>query len=235
MKITRRQLRKLIINEIRIKPGGELDPEYSEKLTSMVDTEDEAFITQADELAPMLGYEGDSFAQDFKKYNQVSIMGAVGEFSAYLTDEHMKMLMNIKDKELFYAIYGWSGFGFKFKGPGRPPVIPRNDKSGAIAIPSDDFYEMQYRIAAKKRDIDDDDIAEHEGMDTGVEAAHDLAQAIMSLSKQTFVSMYTIEDAGIGELLETTGSDIIGSGAIKFYDPEYEALHKAGKLVIKRN
>ena len=52
MKITRRQLRKLI-NEIRVKPGGDMDPEYSEKLTSMVDTDDEAFITQADELAPM--------------------------------------------------------------------------------------------------------------------------------------------------------------------------------------
>ena len=71
------------INEIRIKPGGELDPEYSEKLTSMVDTGDEAFITQADELAPMLGYEGDSFSQDMQTYKYISIMGAVGEFSSF--------------------------------------------------------------------------------------------------------------------------------------------------------
>ena len=219
MKITRRQLRKLIINEVRIKPGGDMNPEYSEKLTGMVDTEDEVFITQADELAPMIGYEGDSFSQDFKKYVQVSILGAVGEFLHYLTGDLVKMLMNIKGKELHYGIYSWAGFGFGVTG-------------GGMAIHPDDFYEMQYRIAAKKKDIDDDDIAEHEGMDTGVEAAHDLAQAVMSLSKQTLVSMYTIEDAGIGELLAITGSDTIGSRAINFYDPEYEALHKAGKLVI---
>ena len=54
MKITRRQLRKLI-SEIRIKPGGDMDPEYLEKITSMIDSGDEDFITQADELAPMLG------------------------------------------------------------------------------------------------------------------------------------------------------------------------------------
>ena len=104
MKITRRQLRQLIINEVRIKPGGELSPEYLEKLTSMVDTDDEAFITQADELAPMLGYEGDSFAQDIRAYKYVSIMDAVGEFAHYLTDKHMKMLMNIKDKVISQSL-----------------------------------------------------------------------------------------------------------------------------------
>ena len=225
MKITRRQLRQLIINEVRIKPGGELSPEYLEKLTSMVDTDDEAFITQADELAPMLGYEGDSFAQDIRAYKYVSIMDAVGEFAHYLTDKHMKMLMNIKDKELHYALYSWAGFGFKFKGP---------TAGSTMAIKPDDFYEMQYRIAAKKRDIDDNDIAEHEGMDSGVEAAHKLAQAIMSLSKQTLVHMYTLEDAGIGEIRKPRVFDKYGNEAIDFYYPEYEALHKAGKLVITK-
>jgi len=213
MKITRRQLRQLIINEIRIKPGGDMDPEYSEKLTGMVDTGDEALINQADELAPMLGYEGDSFAQDFKKYNQVSIMGVVGEFAHYLTDEHMKMLMNVADKDLRYGLFSWAGFGFDFAG------------GGGRAISPDDFYEMQLRIAAKKKDITDDDREEHEGMDTGVAAAHKLAQAIMSLSKKTLVHMYTMEDAGIGDIRA-------GEGAINFYDPKYDALHKAGKLVI---
>ena len=222
MKITRRQLRQLIINEIRIKPGGDMDPEYSEKLTGMIDTGDEAFITQADELAPMLGYKGDSFAQDFKKYDQVSIMSAVGKFAHYLTDKHMKILMNIKGKELHYGIYSWAGFGFGITG-------------GGMAIPPDDLYEMQYRIAAKKRDIDDDDIAEHEGMNTGVAAAHKITQAIMSLSKQTLVHMYTIEDAGIGEVREPRDFEKYGRGTIDFYYPEYEALHKAGKLVITKN
>ena len=211
MKITRRQLRKLI-NEIRVKPGGDMDPEFSEKLTGMLDSGDEAFITQADELAPMVGYEGDSFAQDFKKYDQVSVMGAVGKFAHYLTDEHMKMLMNIKGKELHYGLYSWAGFGFGVTG-------------GGMVIHPDDFYAMQLRIAAKKKDIDDDDIAEHEGMDSGVAAAHKLAQAVMSLSKQTLVSMYTMEDAGIGP--------VPGEGEINFWHPEYEQLYRAGKLVIE--
>ena len=111
MKLTRRQLRKLI-NEIRIKPGGDLDPEYSDKLTSMVDTGDEAFTTQADELAPMLGYEGESFSQDLKAYDQVGIMGAVGEFAHYLTDDLIQKLMNVRGKDLRYGLFSWAGFGF---------------------------------------------------------------------------------------------------------------------------
>ena len=212
MEITRRQLRRLIINEIRIKPGGDMDPEHLEKITGMVDTGDEAFITQADELAPMLGYEGDSFSQDYMEYEQV---GIVGELSRYLTDEQMKMIMNVKGADLRYGLFNWEGFGFDFVGGGGRAISPY------------DFYEMQYRIAAKKKDIDDDDIGKHEGMDTGVEAAHKLAKAIMSLSGQTTVSTAAMYDAGIGEA-RITPEGIEAD----FYDPEYEQLHKTGKLVI---
>jgi len=213
MKITRRQLRRLI-NEIRIKPGGDMNPEYLEKLTGLIDTGDESFITQADELAPMIGYEGNSFSQDLKAYDQLSIMGAAGEFAHYLTDDLIQKLMNVRGKDLRYGLYSWAGFGFAFE-------------DGSRVISPDDFYEMQYRIAAKKRDIDDDDIEEHEGMSTGVEADNKLTKAIMSLSNKTYVSTSTMYDAGIGET-RITPEGI----AINFYDPEYEALHKAGKLVI---
>ena len=120
--------------------------------------------------------------------------------------------MSVKGKDLRYALYSWAGFGFAFVG-------------GGNAISPDDFYEMQYRIAAKKRDITEDDIAKHEGMDSGVEAAHKLAQAVMSLSRKTYVSQYTIEDAAIASIRDEV---------LEFspYHPEYEALHKAGKLVI---
>ena len=120
--------------------------------------------------------------------------------------------MNVRGKDLRYGLHSWAGFGFTFVDGGR-------------AIPPDDFYEMQYRIAAKKRDIDDNDIAEHEGMDSGVEAAHKLAQAVMSLSRKTYVSQYTIEDAAIASIRDEVLE-------FNFYYPEYEALHKAGKLVI---
>ena len=210
MRLSRKQLRKLI-NEIRVKPGGDMDPEYSEKLTGLVDTGDEAFITQADELAPLVGYAGDSFSKDLKAYDQVSIMGAVGEFAHYLTDDLMQKLMNVRGKDLRYGLYSWAGFGFAFA-------------DGGDAISPDDFYEIQYRIAAKKRDIDDDDIAKHEGMSSSVAAAHKLAQAVMLLSRKTTVSRHTIEDAGIGETYDGV--------TINFYNLSYKAMHKAGKLVI---
>ncbi len=212
MKITRRQLRRLI-NEIRVKPGGDMDPENVEKITSMIDTGDEDYIAQADELASMVGHDaGDSFSQALKRYDQVSVMGEIGEFAHYLTDDLIQKLMSVKGKDLRYALYSWAGFGFAFV-------------DGGNAISPDDFYEMQYRIAAKKRDIDDNDIAEHEGMDSGVEAAHKLAQAVMSLSRKTYVSQYTIEDAAIASIRDEVLE-------FNFYYPEYEALYKAGKLVI---
>ena len=214
MKITRRQLRQLIINEVMIKPGGNMDPESYEKLTGLVDTGDEAYMSQADELAPMLGYEGDSFSQDLKRYDQVSIMGVVGEFAHYLTDEHVEKLMNIADKDLRYVL-SWTGFGFELA-----------DGKGHAISPVD-FYAMQYRIAAKKKNITEEDILDHEGMDTGVEAANKLTKAIMSLSGQTTVSTATMYDAGIGKT-QITPEGIEAD----FYEPEYEALHKAGKLVI---
>ena len=214
MKITRRQLRRLI-QEIRIKPGGDMDPVHAEKLSGMIDSGDEAFITQADELAPMLGYEGDSFSQDLKRYDQISIMGAAGEFAHYLTDKDIKMLMSIADKDLKYWLQ--SGYGFAFA------IIP----FGTGGINAEKMNDMIMRIAAKKKNITEEDIGQHEGMDTGVEAAHKLAKAIMSLSRKTTVSRYTITDAGIGETYDGV--------AIDFYEPEYEALHRSGKLVITEN
>jgi hypothetical protein len=182
----------------------------------MIDFGDEDDAGQADVIASVVGHDSDHFSQDLKSYDWVSILGGVGEFAHYLTDEHMKMLMSIKDKELHYGLYSWAGFGFAFS-------------AGGMAISPDDFYEMQYRIAAKKKDIDDDDIGKHEGMNTGVAAAHDLALAIMSLSKQTRVDMHTAGDAGIGE------ARITPKGIeIDFYDLDYAALHKDGKLVITR-
>ena len=233
MKITRRQLRK-IISEIRVKPGGDMDPESIEKITSMIDSGDEDYIEQADELASLLGHDdGDSFSQGLKRYDQVSLMGHIGEFITYLTDEDIQMLMNVKGKDLRYALYSWAGFGFSLVNPDGYGI--------GKAISPNDFFEMQIRIAAKKRDIDDDDIAEHEGMDSGVEAAHKLAQTVMSLSKKTYVDKYSIEDAGIAEELVQGQSQMYRSTPLRrykgskydFYEPEYEQLYKAGKLVIK--
>ena len=79
MKITRRQLRKMILQEIRIKPGGDLgldDKMYSD-LESLARHEDPTFQSQGDMLAMSSGYEGD-FKQDMDDYDDVRYGGGWG-------------------------------------------------------------------------------------------------------------------------------------------------------------
>ena len=222
--ISARKLKKLIREAIlsempMIKPGGGMDPSHLEKLTDMIDTGDEADARQADELASMVGHDSDHFSQDLKRYDRVSIMGAAGEFAHYLTDKDINMLMNIAGKDLHYGLYSWAGFGFEIIGP---------NGETSMGIPPDDFYEMFIRVAARKKggDITEDDYAEHEGMDSGVKAVHDLVVAVISLSKSTTVHRDTMEDAGLGSPIGRTGH-------YEWWEPEYEKLWQAGKLKIK--
>lgn len=79
MKLTRRQLRKMILQEIRIKPGGDLgldDKLYSD-LEGLVRHEDPAFQSQGYMLAMSSGYEGD-FKQDMDDYDDVRYGGGWG-------------------------------------------------------------------------------------------------------------------------------------------------------------
>ena len=235
MKITRRQLRNLI-NEVRVKAGDDMDPEDVATISSMIDSGDEEVVKQADELASLLGHErGDSFSQSLERYDKVSFMADIGEFITYLTDKDIQLLMNVKGKVLRYAFDGWSGFGFELANPDGYSV-------GSAISPSEIFH-MGIRIAAKKKDPDDDDYDNHilDGTDEQYKAAHKLAQTIMSMSKKTYVDKHLIEDAGIGEELEERKSQMYRSTPLRrykgskydFYEPEYEQLYKSGKLVIK--
>ncbi len=52
MKLTKGQLRRIILNEMAmIKPGGSMSPDHYDKVTSMIGTGDESNIRQADQLA----------------------------------------------------------------------------------------------------------------------------------------------------------------------------------------
>lgn len=220
MKITRRQLRKLIqeaiINEMpMIKPGGEMDPDHFKKLQTMIDTGEEENIVQADELASMVGHDSDHLSQDLRRYDQMSIMGAIGEFAHYLTDEDIDILMNVQGEDLYYGLYGWSGQGFGNMIEGGPGVNP------------EDIYPMGIRIAAKKKDIDEDDFDEHVGMESGVTAYNKLSIAIMKISNKTIIDSYNLEDLGIGEEVGRR------TGQYKFWYPEYEKLWQEKKLIIR--
>jgi hypothetical protein len=77
MKITRRQLRKLIsesVNEYRTRPSIG-DPEFDDHLHRMISTGDPEYIEQADELAASMGLEGDTFSKSQREYDKVELMG----------------------------------------------------------------------------------------------------------------------------------------------------------------
>ena len=135
-----------------------------------------------------------------------------------LTEEDIEMLKNVKGRELGYGIFGHAGFGFQFE---------TNGKYAGIAISPDDLYYMVYRVAAKKKNITQRDIDEHEGMDSGVEAIHKTVTMIMKLAGKT--STDSITDAGIGEEIEYGER----KGEVDFYDSRYEKLYKSGKLIIE--
>ena len=220
VRLTRRKLRKLIaesiINEMpMIKPGGDINPEHYEHITDMIDSDEEENIVHADFLASQVGHDSEHLSQDLKKYDRLSIMGAVGEFSPYLTDEDMQMLMNIAGEDLTYGLYGWSGAGFG------------NVVEGGPGITSDDMYEMSIKIASQKQNPDESDHYQHEGMDSSVNASHSLARAIIKLSNKTIVDSYSIEDLGIGEEVGRR------TGHYKFWNPEYKKLWQNKKLIIR--
>ena len=94
MKITRRQLRKLILREFRIKPGGDLgldDKEYGQ-IQTLARHDEPEFRTQADDLAGVFGHEG-SFSQDMSDHDtaaeEVIARGIVDDPERFLTQEQI--------------------------------------------------------------------------------------------------------------------------------------------------
>ena len=245
MKITRRQLRRLINEAITGSryyktppkdPTQHLPPEHREKIGQLTGHEDESFqrmgydlatTLQQDELVfPEEGepyedtpYKGDDYLGDVNRHIRRRFMRVIGELAEYLSDEDIEMLMKVRGKELGYGIFGHAGFGFQFE---------TNGKYAGIAISPDALTYMATRVASEKKNITQRDIDEHEGMDSGVEAYHKTATMIMKLAGKT--NVFSITDAGIGEVIEHGERE----GEIDFYDPRYEKLYKMGKLIIER-
>ena len=84
MKITRKQLRRIIsdsINEYRTRPSVG-DPEFDDHLHGMISTGDPDYIKQADDLASTMGLPGDSFSKSQMEYDKVEL---TGKFAQLLT------------------------------------------------------------------------------------------------------------------------------------------------------
>jgi hypothetical protein len=243
MKITRKQLRRLINESISGSryynvpprdPTLHLPPEHREKIGQLTGHEDESFQRMGYDLATTLQqdelvfpedgepyeepvYKGDDYLDDLSKHEYARFMRETGGLAQYLTDEDIEMLRKVKGKELGYGLFGHAGFGFQFE---------INGKYAGMAISPDALIDMATRVAEKKKNITMNDVQEHQGMDSGVEAHHKTATMIMKLSGKTNVS--SIMDGGIGEVIEHGER----KGEIDFYDPRYEKLYKSGKLII---
>lgn len=240
MKISKKQLRSLI--EATIKPKNPFDyiddASTKENIQGLIDSGEESFINMGYELsypsqkikpnihqpepesftALDFGYEGDNYPEDHRNYQFAHIISEIREIAQYLTEEDLEMINNIRGRELSYGLFGHAGFGFQFQVDG---------KYAGVAIGPNDLHSMVIRIAAKKKNITQNDIIEHEGMDTEIDAHHKIATTIMKLSEKTYVSPHGLEDAGIAET-----PDVRSNEPINFYVPEYEKLYKSGKLVI---
>ena len=245
MKITRRQLRKLISESISGSryykspprdPTLSLTPQDREKIGKLTGDEDESFQRMGYDLATTLqqdelvfpeegkpyeepAYKGDDYLDDLDKHKLASIMRETRGLAEYLADEDIEMLRKVKGKELGYGLFGHAGFGFQFE---------INGKYAGMAISPDALIDMATRVAEKKKNITMNDVQEHQGMDSGVEAHIKTATMIMKLSGKTNVS--SIMDGGIGEVIEHGER----KGEIDFYDPRYEKLYRSGKLIIER-
>ena len=106
MKLTRKQLRKLI-TETMIKPGGNIPPDRYEKILQMYGV-DEDGDEYADYLAYQHGHDTEHLSKDLEKYDQVSIMGTAGEFMAKLEPEQLKLLMSARNQNLVKLISSFS-------------------------------------------------------------------------------------------------------------------------------
>jgi len=85
MKVTRRQLRRLILQEMRIKPDAldatNIPPEHLDKIHSLINSGDPDFIDQAQSFID--AYEGDpNYARNYYEYDIVGDLEKLGNEAA---------------------------------------------------------------------------------------------------------------------------------------------------------
>ena len=89
MKITRRQLRRLILQEVRIKPdpaASMVPPEYMDKIHDLINSGDPANIEQAQSFIDAFG--GDpNYTRNYEEYEKVGDMEKRGNEVAEMFDD----------------------------------------------------------------------------------------------------------------------------------------------------
>ena len=227
MKITRRQLRKLITEAVisempMIKPGGNIPPDRYEKILQLYG-EDEDGDEYADYLAHQHGHDTEHLSKDLEKYDQVSIMGTTGEFMDKLEPEQKNLLMSARNQNLV-LVYTMAGFGFQ-------------DENDNDVITEGQLYSMAKEISdPEKQQIagyeynDDIDYEYNDDIDDVTLASmFKLIKSIITHSKRTSMSRIDFED------IRPPVAVVVGNrnrGRYKFLDPDFQQLYLNKKLVI---
>ena len=224
LRLTRKQLRKLIteaiINEMPlIKPGGDLDPEHLEQIETMIATGDEANIGSADLLAYSLGYDGEEFSQDKKRYDDETF-GTADNYYALTKEDKEQLARAVANQNLFLSWDSYAGIGF------------RNEDEDYV-ITEGLMLELAKKITPERSD----EKTYYEDIDDQTfRSMLSLAVLIMRLANTTTVNFIDLEDLGL------LGTDRYGKKYIFNYDHpifggigySLEGLLSDGKMIIAK-
>ena len=224
MKLTRRQLRKLItesfINEMPlIRPGGDMDPEQLSNIRDMIATGDEDNIASADEFAYMLGHDSEEFSKDEKRYADETF-GTADNYYA-LTEADKALLGTAQNQDLFLVADNLAGISFTNKSESGNDIIPA-DKLLAM---SDNITPNPGKEYTYYPDVDDKTVA----------SMLSLAVLIMRFANTTKVKAADLENKfGILKRNE------FGTYEFNYEHPifgnivySFEGLLEEGKMIIK--
>jgi hypothetical protein len=232
MKLTRRQLRK-IISEAMFDPGAasigameRLEDEHGEETADAIRrlyrTDNPEDSTSADELTSSLVgkfFPSDDFEEDVKDYKSMFIKPVLPDTYTKLSNDQLEALSNVYGKDVMLDLNvvdaiqvttggeSFLGLGEELPGLGGPDLYNIIDTVYKGLIP------LKLHVKGNAPRIDDFN-----------EAQRRVLRAIISLSNKTNVSSRDSEEMGITVYnSETSGQDI---------NPEFEELVQAGKLIL---
>ena len=233
MKITRRQLRKLIAEMARTPmkdPTKDMDPEVLDKIQKkLYDSGDEEAIAQGNELAAALG--GPEYLYQLKDRYSVEPIMEVFEFAEpYLSTDQFKHLMQAQGKELKLGHDQFGNVGFQ---PARSE-IPLD-----FIVDPLELHDMIVQVAEKRPAPDapfggkvPNDYARKVGTDTHLQnyanyypTLMKFFEAIIKISEKTFIHEYQIASYGMGEYGHSS------DGSRRLNSP-FDQLRESGKLVV---
>ena len=232
MKITRKELRKLITEMARTPiedPRKDLDlsPEHMKKLQDLVDSGDEETLAQVDAIADSVGGEP-YFSGVLARYGVEPIMEEFEFAEPYLSTDQLKHLMLAKGKELVMVFARGGLIGFQ------------TVESTHFIIDPVELHEMVVLVEAKQPQfggkvlLDDGDYentvyqSTQHYIDNSTNYYQTLLEffvAIIRISARTYISEYYAAGFGMGEYGHTA------DGSYSLHSP-FSELQDSSKLFL---